>query len=1127
MKKSFKSLMIFFALFAIFVPTAFVLAAVDAGVGTVDSSIALSNASPLAIAAKVINFALIFLGIIAVSLVIYGGFIWMTSNGRAEKIEIAQKILKNSLIGLVIVLSSWGITAFVFAKLLGNGSGGGVNTEDPTNYQTSQFGLGAAGSCVVESFYPSSQKSGVPRNTSIMVTFKDEVRADTICRNNNHESCSCSTTCNKLNLAAIQIFQKSIGNGCSTTVLGNGNVDCGLGTTNLQNATVALSWDKKTIVITPQEYLGEANVSVDYVVRLTNNIFNSRGTRMFDDCSPKYLEWGFSVNGLVDLQPPIVINKGVFPPADNERDSSVLQDGQSAVSTIQVKRALVPAKEVDFTVVRGGGTTANISALTLSNNYQETSAAASDIFKLVAFDSATTFQLSSGGKLLGSAQVAKVGGENLVNFPNYFSFKIGTFNAGNSWDITVGKPYPADRIMVGTYNLNFPSPADPVTAATKIVTFLSGTGLFKTVTRSNTTVTIIAKPGNQSASLNISSVRPDAVLITPFSGGTDGGTVVSIKDKPDQPMNSAIQINFSKEMNPLTITGPSNYVSSSIYIINSGDASSECETTETSGSQEEIAQNKSLLAQKEIELNSLLDLKFVDDSVAVIPDGMMQWWLFGWKNALEEEIKSMKEQDNPELYQQKKEEVELIIKDLEQFDAREVLTRWLKNRETQLVEQIASGNFKEQESALEVELQQVRDDLTNVNAEEIILRWQNEKIKKLEKEIQSKEVQENPELLSQKNIELKVAIRDLDYAWSPIKEWMDNKISILKEEISVLNKKITALEKPIINSNCSSQNLGSNGDSCSQDNDCLSYKCANNKCVGDFLSGKFTMSSDYKTLEFLSDEKCGMNGCGGEIFCLPSKAHLKVIMIAADLQQCQGDSDCGTKSPFNNCSPLLAYNACANPSGNFYPTADISSLKGIFDASGNSFSGNRDLFANGPVSIFNENVSGSLGADNFSWSFFINDQMIITAPEISSVWPSNAASGIDLSLPILLDFNRLMLNSSLRTGSKIINNGNGDITHNFLNIRSFGDPAGYWISSSNRSNSDNGILDQTNIQMHHSIFSKSSSFNAQVGSGVLDIYQNCFKPSSGVGCSASDAASSCCLGIATSTAGLDEAGNCK
>lgn len=102
--------------------------------GLNDLNLALeSEVEPKSAIVNIINLALGFLGLIAVIIIIYGGFVWMMSGGQAEKIDNAKKILKNGLIGLVIILLSWGIATFVFSFFAGGGGGGGASGCTPGN----------------------------------------------------------------------------------------------------------------------------------------------------------------------------------------------------------------------------------------------------------------------------------------------------------------------------------------------------------------------------------------------------------------------------------------------------------------------------------------------------------------------------------------------------------------------------------------------------------------------------------------------------------------------------------------------------------------------------------------------------------------------------------------------------------------------------------------------------------------------------------------------------------------------------------------------------------------------------------------------------------------------------------
>ena len=91
----------------------------DFGTGAVNDGLGgtLSSLDPREIAGRIINVALGILGVVAVGLNIYAGFLWMSSGGDEEKISNAKNILKNSVIGLLIIMSSWAIATFIITKL--------------------------------------------------------------------------------------------------------------------------------------------------------------------------------------------------------------------------------------------------------------------------------------------------------------------------------------------------------------------------------------------------------------------------------------------------------------------------------------------------------------------------------------------------------------------------------------------------------------------------------------------------------------------------------------------------------------------------------------------------------------------------------------------------------------------------------------------------------------------------------------------------------------------------------------------------------------------------------------------------------------------------------------------------
>ncbi len=57
----------------------------------------------------IINFFLTFLGLLAVIMVIYGGFLYVSSAGNEENVNKAKKILLYAVIGIVVIIVSFAL----------------------------------------------------------------------------------------------------------------------------------------------------------------------------------------------------------------------------------------------------------------------------------------------------------------------------------------------------------------------------------------------------------------------------------------------------------------------------------------------------------------------------------------------------------------------------------------------------------------------------------------------------------------------------------------------------------------------------------------------------------------------------------------------------------------------------------------------------------------------------------------------------------------------------------------------------------------------------------------------------------------------------------------------------------
>lgn len=866
------------------------------GINVVNNTINLAQGDLRLIIGRIIQLVLSFLAVLAVIIIMYAGFKWMTSGGDEEKISSARRTLRDAVIGLIIILASWAIATFFIMRLSGiiGGNGGGSN---PTGGGTlTNSGLSAMGACTVESFYPTSDQNDVPRNTSIMITFKEELKLDSICVNASGNSCACGTsassTCNKLNPKAVNLYKTDLGNTCNNNSCSNPN-------TNVTDVIVAIPSGHKTLVLTPVSYLGSPTQNTPYSIRFTSNIKNIDGNSIFQNCGSNYAEWKFTVSSRLDLTPPIVKESGVFPMPDN------IQDAAKQITPPVAAKGEINFNDCPQVYAAAAVKSVSPASGTVTLDYH---GAVSQFKVAVPAGAADSAQLFDGqtNALLG---VATFNQNNEADFPNYLSLQAVNHPSGSAWTINISPEQLADTLTVSAQiytfatnslnnNILVPAVCDRAAVATNAEAKLSGNGDIN-VSRSGYRVNLSAAVAGQAGNnLVLQTTNNTALFLKPFSGGQDQIETKKVNDRRDNPMNSVIQINFSEAVSPVTVSGLASDVANYLRLVNAGTSSS------------------------------------------------------------------------------------------------------------------ASA-------------------------------------------------------------------------------------------------------------------------ACQKNSDCRSYKCENNICVGDYINGKFLLSNGYKTVEFLSDSECGINGCGEKIYCLPANSHLAVQLVAADLKTCASGGDCLPLAPYKNCSSTpLGYNTCQNDQGQNYPTA-TSSLNGIMDAAMNSFDGNRDIAADGPKDFYSENYTplyhpefNNGKKDKFLWSFYVNDQIMSGSPLITTITPTQSQSSLGLADPVIINFNTLMMNSTLLTGSVMEDIGSSAVKHKLVNLSSIApSPLGYWILNDNLDTAPlDGVPDLTVAQIEHTPFLKSFSYKAQVGSGVKDIYQNCYKPSAGPNCQATDGLPSCCFGATVKDLSPD--GNC-
>lgn len=66
---------------------------------------------------KVVDIVLGFVGVVLFIIFLYAGFLYLTSNGEAENVKKAKLLLKNAVIGVILITLAYVVTNFVLTQL--------------------------------------------------------------------------------------------------------------------------------------------------------------------------------------------------------------------------------------------------------------------------------------------------------------------------------------------------------------------------------------------------------------------------------------------------------------------------------------------------------------------------------------------------------------------------------------------------------------------------------------------------------------------------------------------------------------------------------------------------------------------------------------------------------------------------------------------------------------------------------------------------------------------------------------------------------------------------------------------------------------------------------------------------
>jgi hypothetical protein len=350
---------------------------VGAGLNAVGNAagIAGGNNDIYTILGRIINIALGFVGVILLGLLLYSGYEWMTSGGDPKRVDTAKTRIRNAIIGLIVIMSAFAITNFILNALLeatSNGGGGVVGTGPGGVGGGFPGSSGSLGGGIIESHIPARDATAVPRNTAIVITFKEPIKISSFVKDYNDNGTPCdlsddpaSSTTIGLNSDAIKVYVTGQRDHALTTA----------------QARVRFTSDCKTFVIKPVDYIGSPTQNTNYTVELLggsapgSSVLLSDGTPAFGGAFASGYKWQFEVSTIVDLTPPhvttvipqgggsfapnIVVQVNFSEPIDPTSAAGIWRDGHG-FSNIQL--ASTPSA--------GGATTRPNGEFKISNQYQ-------------------------------------------------------------------------------------------------------------------------------------------------------------------------------------------------------------------------------------------------------------------------------------------------------------------------------------------------------------------------------------------------------------------------------------------------------------------------------------------------------------------------------------------------------------------------------------------------------------------------------------------------------------------------------------------------------------------------------------------------------------------------------------
>ena len=257
---------------------------------------------------RIIGVFLSVLGVIALVIIIYAGFLWMTAGGNPDQVDKAKKWMINGVIGLIIILSAYAIATFIMNALTGDGLFGDGDSGSTSSTPTLESGSNSLGSGGIEDHYPERYATDIARNSKIMVTFVSTMNIESFVSgydtNGTPDDTSDDTTSTALNTDNILIYKTAEGVEAALTE---------------DEVEVQFTDDLETFVFKTEEYMGSSTEDTNYTVYIGDEVEDVDGETDLVDSGGYW--WTFTVGTEIDLTPPYV--KSISPSDGAEKDRNI------------------------------------------------------------------------------------------------------------------------------------------------------------------------------------------------------------------------------------------------------------------------------------------------------------------------------------------------------------------------------------------------------------------------------------------------------------------------------------------------------------------------------------------------------------------------------------------------------------------------------------------------------------------------------------------------------------------------------------------------------------------------------------------------------------------------------------